>query len=1085
MTPKILWLRLLNLVMVLALLLLYTSVPKMTEAQSNRNRANSISAQGQTWTVQQQTPTPEIEDVEFVGHLEGVANDVFLVDHYAYIAAGSEGLRVVDVSVPSNPKELGSYDTPGNASHAVVSGNYAYVADGEGGVRIIDISAPTNPREVSFYETPGTTSNVAVAEGYAYIADYSYSSYTYGLQILDVSDPTNPRKLGYHKMPGEVRAVVVVGDYAYVANYDWGVWIVDVSNPHNLVNVERFSIGGWAVDIAVSGNYAYVAARENNLQVVDVSNPYSLREVGDVLNFATGVVVDQGLAYVVNGGYIPPRTELRVVDVTTPSNPKEVGFYDTPGSAIGVATAEDYVYVADGTGGLLVLRYTGEEDRVEPLVGTPIPTVVLMPKTEPTPSMATLIPFELRDSKEWIAFIGLDRNVWLVHPDGSELQQITTDAGVTYNAGGVEQVHIEYSDPKWSPAGDRLAFVRYDHDDREYSLMVFDIDASELTILTSDIAGGFDWSPDGERIIYDRPCEIEYLEPGARWVNYGGLWIFDLSSGEARHFISPTLDMPLTNPNWSPDGSQVGYENIFPCWDVACFVAFSVIKVGEDTPYTRYEGFQSGLTCDWSPDGIWLICADPPENEFLGPCPLLKFDRNGQLIDEFPVDQLICDLNPLWSPDGRYIAIESLIGGWVEDEFIPQRSFVEIVSDDGTERRHIGDGVPVGWSPDGQWLLTINEEDLISAVEIETGAIISIGEGSNADWQPYSEHQAVPLIARAPLRLAGIVGEEMSVEVHVQNDGDAALTGATLTISTSGAILSTHDVPPIDAGQSTKLTLPFTPSSKGESMLVLELTAGTYTDSRTIPLEIEARPETPTSQPALLVEEPVSSPPEEASAQRLSPLLIAIPTIGLIVVVLAAAGVLGVIGLRLQVSAHFIWIGAVAVALVIGLILVAAVTVWQIGQRQKWSWAGSSPSTPRVSTTSAPTAYLTPTVLPPTVTPSPSPTFTPFPTDTPWPTDTPTPTRLASCPGAPPQQVQVGARAEVCTAYDRLTVRAQPQRSSAEVTRLEPGAQVTVVDGPVCADNWSWWKVRTDLGAVGWVAEGGDEVDPYFICPVR
>jgi len=89
----------------------------------------------------------------------------------------------------------------------------------------------------------------------------------------------------------------------------------------------------------------------------------------------------------------------------------------------------------------------------------------------------------------------------------------------------------------------------------------------------------------------------------------------------------------------------------------------------------------------------------------------------------------------------------------------------------------------------------------------------------------------------------------------------------------------------------------------------------------------------------------------------------------------------------------------------------------------------------------------------------------------------------SGCPGAPTQRVRVGDRARVCTAYDRLVVRVQPERSSAQVTQLEPGTTITVVGGPSCANGWSWWQVRTDSGTVGWVAEGGDAVDPHFVCP--
>jgi hypothetical protein len=73
----------------------------------------------------------------------------------------------------------------------------------------------------------------------------------------------------------------------------------------------------------------------------------------------------------------------------------------------------------------------------------------------------------------------------------------------------------------------------------------------------------------------------------------------------------------------------------------------------------------------------------------------------------------------------------------------------------------------------------------------------------------------------------------------------------------------------------------------------------------------------------------------------------------------------------------------------------------------------------------------------------------------------------------------------VCTAYDKLIVRRQPGLGSREITRLEPETHLTVVDGPACANSWSWWKVRVDGGAIGWVSEGGDAVDPHFICPLE
>jgi hypothetical protein len=91
----------------------------------------------------------------------------------------------------------------------------------------------------------------------------------------------------------------------------------------------------------------------------------------------------------------------------------------------------------------------------------------------------------------------------------------------------------------------------------------------------------------------------------------------------------------------------------------------------------------------------------------------------------------------------------------------------------------------------------------------------------------------------------------------------------------------------------------------------------------------------------------------------------------------------------------------------------------------------------------------------------------------------------SSCPDAPPQRVQVGERAFVCTKNDRLIVRKNPKKKATEITRIEPGTQLVIIDGPKCANKWSWWRVETEFGDKGWVSEGGDSIDPYYICPLE
>jgi len=111
----------------------------------------------------------------------------------------------------------------------------------------------------------------------------------------------------------------------------------------------------------------------------------------------------------------------------------------------------------------------------------------------------------------------------------------------------------------------------------------------------------------------------------------------------------------------------------------------------------------------------------------------------------------------------------------------------------------------------------------------------------------------------------------------------------------------------------------------------------------------------------------------------------------------------------------------------------------------------------------------------PTQTPSPLP-----PTELPQPTNT---KKITTCPGAPKQRLEPSEDAKVCTKTDFVYLRSGPAKSYGVLKKVYPGALVTVVGGPRCADQWTWWKIELGDGTTGWMAEGGDRVDPYFLCP--
>ncbi|MCI0692687.1 T9SS type A sorting domain-containing protein [candidate division KSB1 bacterium] len=143
--------------------------------------------------------------------------------NYAYAGAGGDSLRIIDVSNPANPRQVGSFNTTLFISvlDVEVRGNFAYLVSYFDGLHIIDVSNPTSPKEVGFFDTPGSAAEVKVIENLAYVADGPN-----GLRIIDVSNPATPKEVGFFDTDGSAGRVAVSGNLAYVADEENGLYII-------------------------------------------------------------------------------------------------------------------------------------------------------------------------------------------------------------------------------------------------------------------------------------------------------------------------------------------------------------------------------------------------------------------------------------------------------------------------------------------------------------------------------------------------------------------------------------------------------------------------------------------------------------------------------------------------------------------------------------------------------------------------------------------------------------------------------------------------------------------------------------------
>jgi hypothetical protein len=109
------------------------------------------------------------------------ARDVYPVRHYAYVAAGKDGLAIIDIEKIESPTLVEKYSANGqiNDANAVTTGTvnasmFAFIADGRNGLRVVRLLGPEVPGHLGFspkpvpeliatYRTNGPA--LAVAEG--------------------------------------------------------------------------------------------------------------------------------------------------------------------------------------------------------------------------------------------------------------------------------------------------------------------------------------------------------------------------------------------------------------------------------------------------------------------------------------------------------------------------------------------------------------------------------------------------------------------------------------------------------------------------------------------------------------------------------------------------------------------------------------------------------------------------------------------------------------------------------------------------------------------------------------------------------
>jgi hypothetical protein len=292
-------------------------------------------------------------------------NDFALADTLVFSSAGYAGLGVISVADSSRPLILNNLLPDSATTEAVaIGGNTAFVGGSnvlnvyDAEIRAIVISDPRDPVRAGSLTLSGFANSLFSTDTLLFMNGIAAGE---GFGIINTTDRLNPYLMGEMRGFNYPKGVFARGDYAYfVCNYCWiempygSINIVDISDPAQPLPIYEQSSNPCGHGIQIRDNFLYVAGHDvfsgpARLDIFDITDPVSPDSMGwveydgDAWNF------------VVRGNYIYLAGEdLYAIDISNLLSPVYLGTWPTPGRAVDLCAAGNYLFVADFYSGVPV-----------------------------------------------------------------------------------------------------------------------------------------------------------------------------------------------------------------------------------------------------------------------------------------------------------------------------------------------------------------------------------------------------------------------------------------------------------------------------------------------------------------------------------------------------------------------------------------------------------------------------------------------------------------------------------------------------------------------------------------------------------
>ena len=297
--------------------------------------------------------------------VNGASRQITLDGDKLYIGGVYTNLKIIDISVISEPSIVFTYDFSLYTRSIASVGNTLFILNVDTGLEIYNKKSvntllskyflPSHMREFDFYDN-----YIAIAYQYA------------GVRLYDISNPNKPEYItnligdNYpsYVYKQRVSNVINIDNISFMFTDSDGVHLIDIQDPNNPVFLSRLQnnngsniLGSGVARIKNDIFYIVGGSAINVFNLEDFANPILLQTID--VQYPQRILVKDNYAYITSwnpqGNY-----SLLIYNVADAQHPTLEGKIELQFHPYGIDITENYIFMACMDGGLYILDVTNK-----------------------------------------------------------------------------------------------------------------------------------------------------------------------------------------------------------------------------------------------------------------------------------------------------------------------------------------------------------------------------------------------------------------------------------------------------------------------------------------------------------------------------------------------------------------------------------------------------------------------------------------------------------------------------------------------------------------------------------------------------